>query len=44
MALATIWMSSGLITKKSINDRKNQFVEIYQPLSNTQTEGQADRY
>lgn len=29
--------------KKAINTRKNEFVEIYQPLSNSQTEGQADR-
>lgn len=29
--------------KKAIDARKNEFVEIYQPLSATQTEGQADR-
>jgi glutamate synthase (NADPH/NADH) small chain len=29
--------------KKSIDDRKINFVEIYQPLSNVQSEGQADR-
>jgi glutamate synthase (NADPH/NADH) small chain len=29
--------------KKGIAARKNEFVEIYQPLSTSQTEGQADR-
>ncbi len=29
--------------KKAINDRKINFVEIYQPLSNEQSAGQADR-